>query len=250
MSSVTVPPFVEAERIPTGEHGSYGRIFLLQGFSDLVVKTQPERFLLSCERELYRETSKLELDTPGLASLVLPLYVGEPYFDTGHEKKGVLLDMYFPYIKGGNLHSYHPGPLDQRTYLATNYSLNNLCSLISSLCEGLTLMHSLGRGFLHRDIREDNILYEKDYPSHEAKFYLADFGICRRYPPLFKGRSLWAERNDLVKLISRTTRENNLGVYGKDVLKIAAEFQAACSSYTFNAFSTHMVNALHEHFDR
>lgn len=157
-------PIPNYQMIKVLGQGGMGSVMLARGVKDgrvVAVKTLLPEVAVS-EQSLKRFTREIEV----AASLQHPNIVS--YIENGTHNGIVYLVTEF--INGrdaAKLARDHGGKLDYK----------EVVMIISQTLDALDFAHS--RGFVHRDIKEQNILVEGDFPKYKAK--LTDFGLAKSY---------------------------------------------------------------------
>jgi Serine/threonine protein kinase len=122
------------------------------------ISKQSAHFLECLRKEIKALKS---LDHP---NIVKPYHVYTP-------NKNVQL--VFQFCSGGNLYSRYP--VDDSTGAKVPYTERDTAKIITQLLSAVAHMHA--RGFTHRDIKFENIIFESTHPDAEIK--LIDFGLAQ-----------------------------------------------------------------------
>mmetsp|Transcript_17089 Transcript_17089/g.32325 ORF Transcript_17089/g.32325 Transcript_17089/m.32325 type:complete len:550 (+) Transcript_17089:139-1788(+) len=130
----------------------------LYAIKQAVISKKSAHFLECLRKEIKALKS---LDHP---NIVKPYHVYTP-------RKNVQL--VFQFCSGGNLYSRYP--VDDSTGEKMPYSERDTARIVTQLLSAIAHMHA--RGFTHRDVKFENIIFESAHPDAEIK--LIDFGLAQ-----------------------------------------------------------------------
>ncbi len=151
--------YTVSDRLGVGSMGHVFRAFDTRLATDVVIKVPTDKRLADPEfHERFLQESRLltQLNHPRIVKILdVGEHEGVPYF-------------VMPYIDGGNLLDR----LRDKDGKSKKLSPDSLNGWLPGIAEALDSMHK--RGYLHRDVKPANILFD----SHDHA-YLADFGLSK-----------------------------------------------------------------------